>query len=198
MFYWPVKITYLSLTSLDRELNSPSQEALWVTWLCAGMCDTHTEKKQVGAIIRLISWTVLGGTEPMDLMISRNPVQVSAQHYGKILKRPWIWNKSLSTSESFSIKWGHQISSLLSTSISTHFEHQFLPPTMTTALSHYRLRKMSLAKTITFINCKSLFTVSKGNLETIMNDSTSPLGLLINTWKDLYRPIGRWEQTCWL
>lgn len=40
---------------------------------------------------------------------------------------------------------------------------------------------MHLAKTITFIDYKTLFTISKGNFETIINDSTFLLGLLLNT-----------------
>lgn len=38
---------------------------------------------------------------------------------------------------------------------------------------------MHLAKTITFIHYKTLFTISKGNFETIMKDSTSLLGVLL-------------------
>lgn len=122
---------------------------------------------------------------------------------GPRVNRLWIYDTvyslstiSLSASESSSIKWTGLHQSYFHANA---FWASTPPLIMIISLLWVTVDwGMHLAKTITFIDYKTLFTISKGNFETIINDSTFLLGLLLNTWADLYRLTARRKQTCWL
>lgn len=209
-FYWPKEVTWPSLTSLAREVY-PSQEAPWLPDYVQG------------CVILLQRRTIIGNNNTTDhphhvsslgdsthgwhrtLKIHLG-VLVSVQYYektqdqeltdhGSRIRHCLFLNLRVS-----SIKWGNWIASVFSTfscqhilSINPSPHHDYC-----SALSNYRLGKcISLKPSHSSIAGPCLLQL-KEILRQIMNGSTSLLGLLINSWADLYRLTGRQEKTCWL